>query len=69
MTAKEYIKTEWGEAWLRHEWQPEDVESAMIEYGKQQWNEAIDDIKNIMFSNRKDGDILTCDDIEKLKKK
>lgn len=34
MTAEEYIKKEYGDGWLIHEWQSGDVIDAMQEYGK-----------------------------------
>ena len=73
MTAEEYIQQQYGENWLRVEWSAGDVVDAMEEYGKQQWNEAIDACilkgKNGFYTT-KEGSISEriLIDIEELKK-
>ncbi len=34
MTAKEYVVQEYGEPWLKYEWNPGDVMDIIEEYGK-----------------------------------
>ena len=42
MTPEEYIKNKWGEEWLKFSWVAGDVVDALDDYGKQQWNAALD---------------------------
>jgi hypothetical protein len=75
MTPKEWVIKNYGEKWLDRSfcWESGDVIDAMEEYGKQQWNEAIDACilkgKNGFYTT-KDGSISEriLIDIEELKK-
>ena len=55
MTPKEYIKQEYGESWLNHEWSAGDVIDTLEEYGKycteQAWKEAITTFHVITFKH------------------
>ena len=70
MTHKEYIKQEYGEPWLKCEWNPGDVMDIMEDYGKycadQAWNDALKEVDALI--QKPCWDLTLVEDIKKLKK-